>query len=162
MGGIFTGRNVLFVVDPEASPDEVELSTWSDEGSQTWAGYRMHGDRGTTGRPVHVTAERVDVSFEKSGTLHGSAETTIKVTRDGLRVVRLNLYPTLRVSGVFSDNGEPLDYVQEDKHDDPRFRDCPAHPGEGRYHASPAYPLRGPRRPHPRRRWHVLPCRRRA
>ena len=42
MGGLFTGRNVLFTVDPEASPDEVELSTWGDEGSQTWAGFRMH------------------------------------------------------------------------------------------------------------------------
>jgi len=121
MGGLFTGRNVLFVVDPEASPDEVELSTWSDEGSQTWAGYRMEGVRGGSGQPLHVTEERLDVSFEKSGTLHGSAETTFRVEHDGLRVARLDLYPTLRVSGVFSETGAPLDFIQEDKHDDPGF-----------------------------------------
>ena len=121
MGGMFTGRNVLFTVDPEGSPDEVELSTWSDEGSQTWAGFRMHNPQGQTGRPLHVSDERLDVSFEKSGTLHGSAETTLHVERDGLRVVQLNLYATLRVSGVFSEAGDPLDFVQEDKHDDPGF-----------------------------------------
>jgi hypothetical protein len=121
MGGTFTGRNVLFVVDPEESPDEVELSTWNDEGSQTWVGYRMQDARGATGQPIRITTERLDVSFEKSGTLHGSAETTFHVERGGMRVVQLDLYPTLRVSGVFSETGAPLDFVQEDKHDDPQF-----------------------------------------
>jgi len=125
MGGMFTGRNVLFVVDPEgapgAAPDEVELDTWDDEGSQTWAAYRMAGEQADRGVPVHVSAERLDVSFEKSGEMKGSAETTLTARRDGLRVVELNLYPTLRVSGVYDETGQPLDFVQEYKDYDPQF-----------------------------------------
>jgi hypothetical protein len=121
MGGVFTGHNVLFVVDPESVPDQVELNTWGDEGMQTWVGYGMTGPRSDSGVPVHVAAERLDVHFERSGAMKNSAETTVKVRRDGLRVVRLNLYPTLRVSGVYDENGDPLDFVQENKDYDPEF-----------------------------------------
>ena len=121
MGGVFTGHNVLFVVDPESVPDQVELDTWGDEGKQAWVAYAMTGPRDDSGVPVHVTAERLDVHFERSGVMKNSAETTVKVRRDGLRVVQLNLYPTLRVSGVFDENGEPVDFVQENKDYDPEF-----------------------------------------
>jgi hypothetical protein len=36
-------------------------------------------------------------------------------------VVRLNLYSSLRVTGVYSESGMPLDFVQEDKKLDPQF-----------------------------------------
>ena len=126
MGGTFTGRNVLFVVDPEgtphATPDQVELSTWDADGVQTWVAYRMAKGVGEAGEvPVHVSAEKLDVAFEKSGTMHSAAETTLTVRHDGLRVVRLNLFPTLRVSGVYSESGHPLDFVQENKDADPDF-----------------------------------------
>ena len=126
MGGTFTGRNVLFVVDPEgtphATPDQVELSTWDMDEVQTWAAYRMQEERGEAGEvPVHVSAEKLDVVFERSGTMHSAAETTLVVRHDGLRVVRLNLFPTLRVSGVYSESGHPLDFVQENKDADPDF-----------------------------------------
>jgi hypothetical protein len=121
MGGTFTGHNVLFVVDPESVPDQVELDTWGDEGQQTWAGYRMDAQADDVGVPVRVTAERLDVHFEKSGVMKNSAETTLTVRRDGLRVVELNLYPSLRVSGVYDAEGNPLDFVQENKDYDPQF-----------------------------------------
>ena len=121
MGGTFTGRNVLFVVDPESVPDQVELDTWGDEGEETWAGYKMEGQHEDGGLPESVTAERLDVHFEKSGTMKSSAETTVTVHRDGLRVVELNLYPTLRVSGVYDQEGVPLEFVQENKDNDPQF-----------------------------------------
>jgi len=70
---------------------------------------------------VQVTDEKLDVGIERSGEMKASAETTVKVLRDGVRVVRLNLYPTLRVTGVYSESGEPLDFVQEDKKLDPDF-----------------------------------------
>jgi len=121
MGGTFMGRNVLFVVDPESVPDQVELDTWGDEGQQTWAGYRMEGEADDEGVPERVTAERLDVRFEKSGVMKNSAETTVMVRREELRVVELNLYPTLRVSGVYDESGNPLDFVQENKDYDPQF-----------------------------------------
>jgi len=121
MGGAFTGRNVLFVVDPESGSDQVELDTWGDEGKEAWVGYRMAGQQDEECIPEHVTAERLDVRFEKSGVMKSSAETTLTVRRDGLRVVELNLYPTLRVSGVYDQDGNPLAFVQENKNYDPQF-----------------------------------------
>jgi hypothetical protein len=126
MGGALTGRNVLFIVDPDgtfhAAPDEVELTTWSDVELEPWAAYRMeHADAASRGQRVQVTDERLDVTIERSGAMKTSAVTTMKVRRDGVRVVRLNLYPTLRVSGVYSESGAPLDFVQEGKDYDPDF-----------------------------------------
>jgi hypothetical protein len=126
MGALLTARNVLFMVDPEgtahASPDQVELTTWSDTELQTWAAYKMHhADGALRGNRVQVADERLDATIDRSGMLKISAETTVKVLRDDVRVVRLNLYPTLRVSGVYSESGAPLDYVQEDKKLDPDF-----------------------------------------
>lgn len=125
MGNMLTGRNVLFIVDPDgapgSAPDEVELSTWDSSDYQPWVAYRMGGNPEDRGVPVHVTAEKLDVRFERSGSMKVAAETSMTVRRDGLRVVALNLYPTLRVSGVYSESGEPLDFVQEDKDNDPQF-----------------------------------------
>jgi hypothetical protein len=126
MGGAFAGRNVLFMVDPEgtfhAAPDEVELTTWSDTEVEPWAAYRTEdADSGDHGVRVQVTDEKLDVTFERSGMMKSSAETTVKVRHDGVRVVRLNLYPTLRVAGVYSESGAPLDFVQEAKDSDPDF-----------------------------------------
>ena len=126
MGNVLTGKNVLFLVDPEgtahAAPDEVELTTWSDTELQPWVAYKMQQADGTLrGKRVQVTDERLDATIDHSAMLKISAETTVKVLRDGVRVVRLDLYPTLRVSGVYSDSGTPLDFVQEDKKLDPDF-----------------------------------------
>jgi hypothetical protein len=115
---------VLFMVDPEgtahASPDQVELTTWSDVEVQPWAAYKMKQE-GHRAKRVQVTDQRLDVTIDRSGMMKTSAETTVKVLRDGVRVVRLNLYPTLRVSGVYAESGAPLDFVQEDKKLDPDF-----------------------------------------
>jgi hypothetical protein len=125
MGGSLTGRNVLFMVDPEgtlhAAPDEVELSTWGDEGVETWAAYRMKQPARVRGLRVRVTAEKLDVTFERSGKMTSTAETAVEMRKDGVRIVPLNLFPTLRVSGVFNEKGEPLDFMQEAKDGDPDF-----------------------------------------
>jgi hypothetical protein len=126
MGGALAGKNVLFIVDPEgtfhATPDQVELTTWSSTDLQPWAAYKMqHADATDSAQRVQVTAEKLDVTIERSGAMKASAVTTIKMRRDGVRVVRLNLYPTLRVTGVFSESGAPLDFVQEPRDSDPDF-----------------------------------------
>ena len=126
MGNLLTGKNVVFLIDPEGTahvaPDEVELTTWSDTEMQPWVAYKMeHAMAGGHGLRVQVTDEKLDVAIERSGEMKASAETTVKVLRDGVRVVRLDLYPTLRVSGVYAESGEPLDFVQEDKKLDPDF-----------------------------------------
>ena len=126
MGNMLTGHNVLFIVDPEgtfhASPDEVELTTWSEFDLEPWAAYRMqHPDPKFCGQRVQVMDENLDVTLDRGGMMKAKAETTVTVHRDGVRVVRLNLYPTLRVAGVYSEDGAPLDFVQESKEYDPDF-----------------------------------------
>ncbi len=126
MGSVLTGHNVLFIVDPEgtfhASPDEVELTTWSEFELEPWAAYRMqHPDPKYRGQPAQVMDENLDVTLDRGGMMKAKAETTVTMHRDGVRVVRLNLYPTLRVAGVYSEDGAPLDFVQENKDYDPDF-----------------------------------------
>lgn len=126
MGDSQTGKNVLFLIDPEGTfhtaPDEVELSTWNDNEVNTWISYLMENAKeDDLGNRVQVTDQRLDVTFDLAGTMKGSADTTMKVLRDGLRVVRLNLYPTLRVSGVYSEDGSALDFVQEANENDGDF-----------------------------------------
>jgi hypothetical protein len=47
-----------------------------------------------------VTDERLDVTIGRDGEMKNTAETTMKVLRDGVRVVRLNIYPSPLVSGL--------------------------------------------------------------
>ena len=126
MGNVLTGKNLLFLVDPEgtahAKPDQVELTTWSDVELQPWVAYKMqHVEEKNTGRRVKVTDERLDVTIDRGGEMKNTAETTVKVQRDGVRVVRLNIYPSLWVSGVYSESGAPLDFVREGEERDGEF-----------------------------------------
>ncbi len=126
MGSLLTEKNVVFIVDPEgtahAAPDQVELTTWSDVEMQPWVAYKMQdAEAKENGKRIQVTDERLDVTIDRSGQMKSTAETTLKVLRDGVRVVPLKLYPTLRVSGVYGESDAPLDFVQDDKKLDPDF-----------------------------------------
>jgi hypothetical protein len=126
MGSLFSGRNILFLVDPEgtfhASPDQVELSTWTADDIETWVAYRMQPIPGLHyGLRLHVKAQQLDVAFYSDGKITASAQTTLTVAKPNTHVLPLDLFHSLRVSGVFTDRGEPLDYVQEGKDADPQF-----------------------------------------
>ncbi len=71
--------------------------------------------------PTHVTDEAIDIGLEKSGKITCAATVSLNVNRPGLRVVHFDLFPTLRVSGVYAETGAPLDFIQEDKKRDPDF-----------------------------------------
>ena len=68
-----------------------------------------------------ILHEDLDVSIEKSGFLTGLATVQLRAQQDGVAVVPLDLYPTLRVSQVTSGKGDALDWVQENKEEDPDF-----------------------------------------
>ena len=125
-GGFFAGKNLLFIVDPEgalsADGDQVELATWDAADFHGWTAYRMQGaGSAAVALPTHVTDEAIDISLEKSGKITCAAIVSLTVNRPGLRVIHLDLFPTLRVSGVYSETGVPLDFIQEDKRRDPDF-----------------------------------------
>jgi hypothetical protein len=124
--GMF-GKNILYVLDPEgapgASPDQVELATYDEERFEMWAAFNPStpAEPRLRGAQVHITNQALDIGIEKSGKLTGSAVTTFTALHDAVRVVPLNLFPKLRVSGVYGPTGIPLDYIQEGPEDDPKF-----------------------------------------
>jgi hypothetical protein len=126
--------HLFFIFDPQGvvlvAPEEVALINWSS--TEDTATYLLAFHRaaeyaeGTPSGNEHNAAykilnENLDVSIDKSGFLTSVATVKVRAEQDGVAVVPLDLYPTLRVSQVDSGNGVPLDWVQEKKEDDPEF-----------------------------------------
>ena len=124
--------HLLFEIDPNGvtrvAPEEVALLTWSEDS----VGYPLAFHRaseyqnGTASGNEHNAAytvldENLDVTIEKNGFLSSLATVHLRAEQDGLAVVPLDLYPTLRVSKVETEKDDPLDYVQEKKDEDPDF-----------------------------------------
>jgi hypothetical protein len=126
--------HLFFIFDPqgvdEVAPEEVALVNWS--AMQDTATYFLAFHRaaeyatGTASGNQHnaaykILGEDLDVSIDKSGFLTTAATVNVRAEQNGVEVIPLDLYPTLRVSQVQSGKGEPLDWVQEKKEDDPEF-----------------------------------------
>ena len=125
---------LFFIVDPngvgEVAPDEVALMGWDSSNDATtyplafrraaeYANGTPSGDEQNAA--YKILNENLDVSIEKGGMLSGVATVEVRANQDGVVVVPLNLYPSLRVGQVETDKGDALDFVQEDKDQDPDF-----------------------------------------
>ena len=77
----------------------------------------------TRGRSVGPSESNIRNSniFEKNADMVGKSKTTFTANLNGLRVVPLNLFRTLRVRSVTTTDGQPLPFIQEDKNDDAQF-----------------------------------------
>jgi Peptidase family M1 domain len=124
--------HLSFIFDPQGadsvSPEEVELMNWNDWGESIplafhrAAEYRNGAANGNEANaPYRILTESLDVFIEKNGYLAGVATVAVQAQQDGVAVVPLDLYPTLRVTLAETAKGEVLDYVQEKKEDDPDF-----------------------------------------
>lgn len=122
-GGTLSKR-MLFMVDPEGAmgvaPEEVAVltSAYSAESYDVVLG--MHAAKETAGveRGFVIPAEDLTTEIASNGGIQGKAVVRVTAVRDQLQLLPLNLYPTLRVSGVWGPKGDALDYVQEDKNHD--------------------------------------------
>jgi hypothetical protein len=124
---------LFFILDPhgvdQVAPEEAALVNWSateDTATYLLAFHRAaeYADGVPSGNE-HNAAYKIlnvtlDVGIEKSGFLTDLATVEVRAQQDGVAVIPLDLYPTLRVSQVDSASG-PLDWVQEKKEDDPEF-----------------------------------------
>lgn len=136
--------HLFFEFDPhgvsDLAPEEVALLNWSDWGETYPLAFHRAAEyaNGMPGGNEHnagysIPHEDLETSIEKGGFLTGIATVQIHAEQDGLVVVPLNLYPTLRVSKVETGKGDALDFVQEKKDDDPDFGvvlPAPLHEGE--------------------------------
>jgi hypothetical protein len=127
-GRKFSDKQV-FAMDPYGAlgmdPEEVVFRTWDDTKWGTWAAFH-YADEYKNGKAtgtqenayIDMQNHTLDTKFERSGKLIGDATTTFKAMYNGTVVVPFDLFSTLRVQSVTGQNGEALDFIQEDKDED--------------------------------------------
>lgn len=130
--------HLFFVCDPqgvsELAPEEVALYNWNarEEVVTTPLAFHRAAEyaNGTANGNEHnaaykITSENLDVSIERSGFLSSLATVEVRAEQDGVAVIPLDLHSdrdsSLTVSRVETGKGEPLDFVQERKDEDPNF-----------------------------------------
>lgn len=113
----------LYEIDPHEGRDQVTFMTYDENKFGEWASFSLAGEhkRGEIGHPIQVEHQRLDTTLEKSGNVIGHSKTTFTVGLNAVRVVPLDLYPTLRVRSAKTEDGQALTFIQEDKNDDAQF-----------------------------------------
>jgi Peptidase family M1 domain len=138
-GGLFVAfvhgkkynSKILFVIDPHGAPDvqpeEIELMTYDENKEGIWTAFHYAAEyangAATSSQKngvVHIEHQQLDTEIQKSGQLRRKAVTTFVAQVPGVRVVPFLLYRSLRVQSV-TGHGGALNFVQEDKLDDPQF-----------------------------------------
>ena len=113
----------LFSIDPHESTEQVDFMTYDDNKYGDWASFPMSGEHkaGVVGTPIRIQHQQLDTTLEKSANLIGKATTQFTAELNGIRVIPLNLFRSLRVRSVKTQDGQPLPFIQEDKNDDAQF-----------------------------------------
>jgi len=136
-GGMFyayfhgkTHGDMLFAVDPLGAayvkPEEVVLVGLDDDFLGIWTAqhFQSHYQRQPEPRVTHdlVDMEHVIINATTNKE-HLDASVKIRYTAlaDGVRVIPLDLYQTLRMRRTTDDHNRSLAFIQEDKDDDPDF-----------------------------------------
>jgi hypothetical protein len=122
----------VFAVDPHGvpagltrlsvAPEEVSFSTWDEHKFGVWAAFHYsaeYANGAASGRQkndfIRIPHQNLNTAIDKNGVIAGAAITTIQSFTNGLRVVTLKLFPTLRVRSVTGGNATPLNFIQENK-----------------------------------------------
>ena len=122
----------LFTIDPHGAPhvypEEISLETYSENKLGIWAAFHYAGEyadgsatSAQKNEVVHIEHEQLETEIDKSGHLDGKAVVSIVARTPGIKAVPFSLFRSLRVSAVTGPSGEQLNFVQEDKLEDPQF-----------------------------------------
>jgi hypothetical protein len=123
---------LLLTIDPHGAegvaPEEVKLETWDEMKHGVWTAFHLQNEF-AAGRPAGnenngafaIEHQDLDTSIGKGGKIDGVAKTTLRAQQDGLAVIPLALFPTLRASSAMAPDGTELDFIQENKERDPDF-----------------------------------------
>ena len=124
----------ILAIDPHGAPpllmhvnpEEVELVTYDESKYGVWAAfhytdeYKSQTARGSQNNAaIHIDHQVLDITIEKNANLIGKATTTFTSQLNGLRVVGFNLFGSLRVQSITTASGQALNFIQEDKKEDP-------------------------------------------
>ena len=129
MKGPLFSKRLIYMVDPHGAigvaPEEVALLTSADDSYDITLGFPSEAQRKlprpANNTPFRIDQQTIDTTIEKSGKLTATVVTGVTANEGGVQVLPLQLFPTLRASGVWGPNGEALDYIQEDKQRDADF-----------------------------------------
>jgi Peptidase family M1 domain len=123
---------ILFMIDPhgaqDVEPEEIELMTYEDNKQGIWTAFHYSAEYASGAAKgsqkngvIHIEHQQLDTELGKGGQLNGKAVTEFVAQSEGVRVVPLHLFHTLRVQSVTGEGGQALQFVQEDKLEDPQF-----------------------------------------
>ncbi len=123
---------ILFMIDPHGAlhvqPEEIELMTYDENNAGIWAAFHYSSEYASGAAKgsqkngvIHIEHQQLDTEIQKSGQLNGKAVTVFVARTAGVRVVPFMLFPTLRVRSVTGDGGQGLNFIQEEKLEDPQF-----------------------------------------
>src|SRR5262249_13836273 len=108
--------------------EEVSLLLWDDNHAGIWAAFHRANEyaQGTANSDeqnatFYIQHQKLETAVARNAHLTGTAQTTFTAFSDGVRVIPLDLYPTLRVESVTGQQGEALSFIQEDKDEDADF-----------------------------------------
>ena len=112
----------------DVAPEEVAFLTYDSTKDVVWSAFHFSKEYSGTkntgaelGGGIDIEKQKLVTRIEGSGKVDGDATTTFTAQRNGTRVVAFNLFSTLRVQKVTDDAGQPLNFVQEEKNEDPGF-----------------------------------------
>jgi hypothetical protein len=122
-------KRLLYFVDPHGafavSPEEIGLLTSGDGGYDVTLGFPSEEKRGETKKSTDgsfgISQQTLDVTIDKNGPMTGKATALVTANEDGVQVLPLWLFRSLRVTGAWGPKGEALDFIQEDKDHDADF-----------------------------------------
>ena len=107
------------------APEEVALIAWDDNHSGVWTSFHFSEEYQNKtasstefNSPFLIDHHGIDVRMAKNGVLDATAETTVTALTDGVVVLALDLFPTLRVTAVNGEAGLPLAFIQESEEED--------------------------------------------
>ncbi len=107
------------------APEEVALIAWDENHEGIWTSFHLNEEyKNRTASstefdsPFRIDSHKLDVRIAKNGLLEVTAETTVTALRDGVRVLGMDLFPTLRVNSVTGSGTEHLQHIQEPEEED--------------------------------------------
>jgi len=113
----------LYTIDPTDGREQVDFMTYDENKFGDWASFALSDQhrKSMSGESIRIEHQQLETTLEKNADLAGKATTTFTARQNGVRVVPLNLFRTLRVRSVTAADGQALAFIQEDKNDDAEF-----------------------------------------
>jgi hypothetical protein len=112
---------------PNVSPEEVLLRSYGQTDGGLWSAFHLAEEyrNGTASsaqdhRLVDLTQHDIEATI-KGAHLAATDRITFRALISGIRVLPLDLFPTLRVSRVVDEQGHDLNLIQENKDEDADF-----------------------------------------